>query len=382
MNRLDERLRALRDLEPRPPADLAALRSRTARRRSRRVAAGAAVAAVVVLGAIGLWPGGDDNAQLEVVDDPTTTDPTTTAPTSTTTTSRPVGYGDIQPPPPTSEPPERFVAVTVDGRLVVVDTATGRETAQLASAGDPTAPPPQEGPGPNVIDDVALSPDGSTVWYSTCCEPAGGSLFRVPTDGSAEPTRVADGYDPALPGTGRWVAAVSIYGALVVDADGGPNRIWSHDEFSGMYQETAWSLDGERLVVRTGTPDAGELLVIDPATFPAAEEGASRDGEPPLTRLDGDWRAPVFVRDGQILAARRSDGNWSPALVDPDSGDVTAAPFDYELPVPLEHDVDPTGEWVLVVEAADDTAGAGTARWIGPDGSSQPIGGTYRTVSW
>lgn len=391
MTELEDQLRALQRVEPRAPADMAALRRRIVRRRTRRMAAGAAASLAVLAGAIVAWPSGDDAVQVDVVDDPTTTvstptsedsAPTTTeSPETTTSTSQPIGYDGIQLPPRSTEPPAQFVSVTADGRLVVVETATGRELRQLTASGDPTAAPPEHGPGANVIDSVALSPDGSTVWYSECCEPAGGSLFRVPIDGSAPPTRVADGYDPALPASSRWVSAVSTYGVLVVDAEEGPSRTWWHEEASGEHQEAAWSLDGERLAVRIGMPEGGDLLIVDPATFGPVEDGVTPASDPPLVVIEGAWRLPAFSRDGRILAAQLTNGTWSPRLLDPNTGTDEPAPFEYALPVPLDHDYDPTGEWLLVLETTEDT-GAGTARWIGPDGSTEQVAGSYRAVSW
>lgn len=373
-------------LDP-PAADMAALRRSVVRLRAWRMA-GAAASIVVVVGVIVAWSQGNDTQQVDVVDDPTTTTATPTSvdggPTTTErteTTPAPVGFEGIEVPPRRTEPPAQFAAVTPDGRLVVVETSTGREIRQLTSSGDPTASRPEEGPGPNVIDRVALSPDGSTVWYSECCEPAGGALFRVPTDGSARPTRVADGYDPALPASSRWVVAVHPNGAQVVDAHGGPSWSWWHEEAAGEHQEAAWSLDGRHLAVRIGMPDGGELLVVDPEAFSPSQSGVTTDSPPPLLAVDGTWRLPAFSRDGRILIAQRRNGRWNPRLLDPNSGTDEPAPFEYDRPVPLDHDFDPTGEWLLLLETADDT-GAGTARWRGPDGSIETLTGTYCAISW
>lgn len=382
MTELEDHLRALQRLEPRPPADMAALRRRAGRRRTRRMAAGAIASLVLVAGVVFAWPAGDDTTRVEIVDDPPATgppsppvEPTTTDPTTTTTSpGDPSGFGDIELPPPRTQPPAQFVAVTDDGRLVVVESATGREIRQLAAAGDPTAEPPGEGPGPNVIDRVALSPDGATVWYSECCEPAGGSLFRVPVDGSALPTQVGLGWDPAQPADSRWVAAVDPPGVLVVDTEGGPNRVWRNDANAGEHQEVAWALDGAHLAVRTGMPGEGDLLVVDPNHL-------ATDAAAPLLTFEGPLRLPTFSRDGRILVARRIDGTWSPRQLDPGTGEERPAPFEYDLP-PIDQDFDPTGEWLIVLEAPSDT-GAGTARWAGPDAQVfTRIDGSYRAASW
>ncbi len=78
------------------------------------------------------------------------------------------------------------MAVTVDGRLVVLDAATGAELRQLADLGDPRGGG-AEGPGPNHVTTVSVTPDGSTAYFDSCCEPAAGLIFAVPTDGSREP---------------------------------------------------------------------------------------------------------------------------------------------------------------------------------------------------
>ncbi len=392
MNDLDDRLRAFQDLDVPRPSELTTLKRRTTRRRTRRFASAAAAAILVAVGTATFWLDRDDTTRVDVIDGPTTTSMVTTSTTVTDETTSsvpdtvpfdPAGYGTMAPPAPTATPPDQFVAVTPDGRLVVVDTGTGNEIRQLAAAGAVDGPPPEEGPGLNYIDSVALSPDGATVWFSECCEPAGGSLYRVPTDGSAAPTRVADGYDPAVPADSRWVAAVSSYGALVVDADGGgPGRIWWNDANSGEHQEVAWSLDGTHIAVRVGVPDAGNLLVVDPATFPPNDGDTQYGNTPPLLVVDGDWRLPTFRRDGRILAANRVAGVWSPLLVDPATGETSPAGFDYRLGVPIDQDVDPTGEWTLLLETSDAASATGTARWIGPDGTGQQIDGTYFAIAW
>jgi hypothetical protein len=302
--------------------------------------------------------------------------------TVTVTTPETTGYDQPSPPRSTPTPPTEFVAVTTDGRLVVVNTATGREVRQLAAEGNPTEPPPDEGPGPNVIDDVALSPDGRTVWYSTCCEPAGGNLYRVPLDGSSPPQRIASGYSPTVSLDGRYVAITTIFGATIVDHVGDNSRIWSDPASQGGYQEVAWSLDGSTMAVRTGR-ERGGLVILDPTTFGRGEADESGEGTGDPRPVLGDaWSQPAFDRTGRLLVAEhvRDANRWVARYVDVATGSVVAQEaFEYGGR-PLAQDFDPTGEWLIVTEEVD--AGAGTVGWQNPDGRRTEVPGRFRVASW
>ncbi len=156
----------------------------------------AAAAAMVALAATVLLA--DDDQTLDVVDDPALPTTTTAAP-------------DPDPAPADGARPTLAVVVRDDGMLVTIDLASGKEV-ELHSVGDPhdTSPDVEEG-GPYSIDAVDLSPDGQTVYFSTCCEPASGNTYRIPiTGGDADAVAVgaapgsaptADGWPPA---PGRW----------------------------------------------------------------------------------------------------------------------------------------------------------------------------------
>jgi hypothetical protein len=104
---------------------------------------------------------------------PSTGPPPTTGPTTTS----------IQLPPD----PTEFVGITTDGRLVVIDVATGEEIRELAQQGDPNTPATPDVPiPPNHISFVEVIRDGSPaqVLYNTCCEPATAETFGVGLDGS------------------------------------------------------------------------------------------------------------------------------------------------------------------------------------------------------
>lgn len=317
-----------------------------------------------------------DDVGAMCIGSPTESSPDTTVPVIPTPFDAPVAA-----PPPVSEPPSEIIAVTADGRLVVIDSTSGIERRQLAASGDPTADPPPEGPGPNVIDAIAVSSDRATVWYSECCEPAGGALYRVPYDGSAPASRVADAYSPSVSANSRFVAVVTNIGSQIIDPIGDSGRIWADDRWQGEYQESAWSIDATRLVLRTGTPESGGLLLLNPTEFVETELGVTPNGPEPVVLAGSDWRLPTFRRDGQLLVAERTEDTWSPVLIDPATG--TQAPadgLDYPGVLPLAQDFDATGEWLLVLTGTE--AGVGQARIIGPDGSTTDLEGTFREVSW
>ena len=340
--------------------------------RFRRVLVVVAVAAVGAAGlGLTLWlddPDGRDAAST------TTVPATTTTPAEVIPDVR-IDVGDL--PPTRDTPPPLAVALTSDSRLVVIDTATGAELRELARRDDPRLPY-REG-GPTVIDGVTVSPDGKSVWFSTCCEPADGSLFRVPFDGSAPEQHEFDAYDPTMSASNRYVAGVSIPGVIVHDAVGDAGRVWWDDRRSGDYQEVAWSLDGLHVAVRVGL--AGELLLLDTRhfAFTEAEPAFTSPLEPRVVEGAG-WSQPLFRRDGTLVAAYADDGlGWTRRTIDWASGATTS---EVRLSSkPLSQSYDGTGEWLVTTLEDPGTAG-GHVRWDGPDGETGTIPGTFRLVAW
>lgn len=349
----------------------------------RRVMVVAAVAAAVSSGGVGLirWldePDRRGTASTTTLPSSTLLTTTTTAPTTTAPEVIPDTPIDIGALPPTrSAPPSQAVAVTSDGRLVVIDTATGAERRELAHRDDPRVPH-DEG-GPSVIDGVTVSPDGVTVWFSTCCEPASGAVFRVPVDGSAPEEHVFDAYDPTMSASSRYVAGVSIPGVIVHDPVGDSGRVWWDDRRSGDYQEVAWSLDGAHIAVRVGLE--GELLLLDTRHFAFTEAEPSFTSPLEPRTVDGTgWLQPLFSRDGTLVAAHGADGTgWTRRTIDWTSGATTS-----EVPLPskpLSQTYDATGEW-LVTTLEDPGDAGGHVRWEGPGGKTGTIPGTFRLVAW
>ncbi len=164
----------------------------------------------------------------------TTTEPTTTSATTTTTTTT-----TAPAPPPTAPPgregfdppPEELLPLTIvvpsgafrqaPGDLVVLRTngdleylpnglapspGNRADPILIADRPDPR-PAAAEGPGPNVIDDLAGIVDGSFV-YGDCCEPVSGNLYAA-AGPNAETGPIAVGFAPNLSPSGDLLATAN-----------------------------------------------------------------------------------------------------------------------------------------------------------------------------
>ena len=233
------------------PEMLERTRRATAGRASRRIApwllgAAAAVAVAVTLAAMTL---GEDDETLHVVDDPDR---------STTTTS-----ADADPLPQPGPRPDLVALVRDDGMLMTVNLTTGEEV-ELHSVGDPhDANPGIDEGGPYYIDGVDLSPDGQTIYFSTCCEPASGNTYRIPVTGG-EPELFAVGQAPRVSPFGRWLATGA--GTMVIVTPiGGADSSARTLEVECCTRSLAWSPDGTQLayVGADGTPRTPRVIVLD-----------------------------------------------------------------------------------------------------------------------
>ena len=158
---------------------------------------------------------------------------------------------------PTGERPTFAVAVTANGRLVVIDVATGNEIREVAAFDDPTDPADaeQEG-GPYVITGVALHPNGRDVYYDTCCEPASGHVERVSIDGSTAPEPITGAYGIDISADGRWLVGVAGgAGILLYDLEGGTGALLGNDnEAVGEWEQAAINADGTEVAVARSRP--------------------------------------------------------------------------------------------------------------------------------
>lgn len=284
---------------------------------SRRWLAVAAVLALLVVGvAVVVTRRGDDASPKRIgserVDSnggSTSVVPSTTAPrsdeTTSTTTPRRADEQGV---------PATFVAQDPRHRLLVVDAAAGRIVRVLDTFDDPeAAAPPGEPAGMGrYLGALAVSPDGETVYYETCCEPAVGEVFRVPVDGG-EPERVTYGTDPAVSPDGTKLAVIESQALKVVDLESGDEqRYETADNVPAIALENpVWSPDGTRIALErydSSLADGRVVLV----TFDGAEDVLNAASTVAEADDAGSPMRPSFDADGNIHLVRQHVDNRFP----------------------------------------------------------------------
>jgi hypothetical protein len=218
-------------------------------------------------------------------------------------------------------PPESIVAVTDDGRLVVLRTSDGAEVSELADLGSGEAS--EDDPAPVSITGVALRPGTTEVYFETCCEPAAGQIFKVDlaTPG-AEPVSVALGYGMDISGDGRRIAFVSGPVVTVTELD------------TGEIVRTAESGDGSHEWVQAALNQDGSVLAI--------ERALERDDAGQIVRSDARTTSLV---DGAYEEHDVDQGRFMPLFVGGTS--LASAPGPGERL--KDANLDESGGWILVV---------------------------------
>ncbi|MCB0978609.1 MAG: PD40 domain-containing protein [Acidimicrobiales bacterium] len=225
-----------------------------------------------------------------------------------------------------------LVGFTADGRLISLDPTTGEERAEIAAGYSPVDEPAAEG-GPYVISTVTDSQDGDDLFFSTCCEPAVGEIFRVHA-GRVERYRFGD--KPSLSPDGSKLALVELQSLKVIDvASGEVLRDWvlEADVAIGtspvrrselVPSDLSWSPDGKRIVMVTAehAEHAATVRVVDvepdvrDAVFAALKVAYGPDEGP----MEGVLPAtlPLFDPDGTISYVRQdlTDSAISPTGVE------------------------------------------------------------------
>lgn len=268
----------------------------------------AVAAAVVLVGAVavgGWFVTKDDDGGptgVDTIDQPTTTiatDPSPSVDTEdpVTTTTFPDGT--------TSEAPKLIVVHSPDHKLEVFDRTTGSTVRVLAEFDDPEAEVADGEPAMmgRYLGPFVVSPDGQTVYYETCCEPAAGEIFQIPITGG-EPELVTYGTDPAISPDGTKLAVVDPGGLLVIDlTDGSEQR---YDPGDGqpvtLLANPAWSPIGSTVVLEQydDSLDFGRVVLV---TLDGSE-GARREALT-VALNDGAPMLPVFDGQGNTVVIRQ-----------------------------------------------------------------------------
>lgn len=359
--------------------DGAAANGRPPRRTLLLVAAAVTVLAGVA-GALAFRAADDDRVDTTPATTPTTDapSPTVTEPaTPTTSTTVPDEPTTTVAPPAGGALPAHWVGRSLDGRLVAVDTASGAELT-LATFDDPRVPSSEPEGGGSYLGMVDLSPDGKTVYYETCCEPAVGQVYRVPVTGG-EPELVTTGTHPAISPDGTKLAVVWLQGIKVRDLATGAETRYEAATPPTMLSHPAWSPDGRSIALERYDADVrvGRVVVLDLSDgtdLDAAREVVSAD-------VDGTPRFPSFDAAGRLHVVRQGVGQeggpLGPArveVVDPGgAGEISRRAL--EQPLQSQHH-DPTGGFVLRVLAD------GTVEITDSQGTPRPAGTAFDDAAW
>jgi hypothetical protein len=317
---------------------------------------------------------GDDSQPTVVIRTTTTVD----HPATTTTTSE-------APPPPA---PTDFVAVTLDGRLVVVDAESGTELRELARLADPTKSTDDHEIAPNTITGVTVDRSKGVVYYESCCEPAAGDVRSVPLEGG-EPTPITNMSWPSLSGNGSKLAGFSTQMLWLYDT--GSRQLVAEAEETGFFGvHTAISSDGSTIAYeRPLHDDAGwnsEIVVVDTASLalsPTDQDArrAALASQRVLRDPEGiGWMHPVVNRDGNVVVAQQCcygpqllRGTGFARVVDPATGEVVGS-FSYGGRV-VDQQYDASGSWLIV------TLEDGRVVWFG-GGRSGELATGYLAAAW
>jgi hypothetical protein len=379
-------MRAEADRAQPDPTSWSRIEERRTGRRSARAwrwgAVAVAVAAAAVLVAVLVWPR-DDGDEVITVDStavttvlpdvtlaPTTEPATSAAPTTeATTTTSPTTTTTV----PAVDHPTTAVAVTEDGRLVVLDTSgpSAVEVRELDRGPDPRIVP-QEGETA-VLDYPALTPDGRTVYYTLCCEPVVGVLFSAAVDGSSPPVNLGYGTFPAVSPTGDRLAIVQYDTIVVRDLAGGAaEQSFPDTEHAGLLIDLAWAADGRSLYYVRYEGTTSQLVHLPLDSGQAEVIATSETG----------LRFPIAGADGTVTVVEQCCAYGAPGAEPGVVLAVGAEPRPIEqLGLPLvareARGVDQLrvdAEWTLIW-ARLDPAAAGAA-------DLTTLGGPYRDAAW
>lgn len=310
-------------------------------------------------------------------------------PTPTPTAATPGGEGSTTPSSPDPEPvQDAAVTVQADGRVVVLDPATGEEVRELladVAVGDPAS------------NDLAVTPDGSAAFVGVPAEdPDGASeIVRVPVAGG-EPETVAQGSMPAISPDGRTLAYVRFEEPADADQPGLPQPVLvlhdlGSDEQTRLTRtqpfhfipDVAWTADGAQVVFTAGEIYTG-LYAIDRDAESLDE--ARRLG--PDVEAEGDttsWGPVAALGDGRLAVVETCcdvprEERWHVITVGVAEGDDRGSLTPADRLEVTHLDEDAAAERLLMVVAGGPEGGS-LLRWDG-SGEPEPIAEGVIAAAW
>jgi hypothetical protein len=195
--------------------------------------------------------------------------------------------------------PSTFVAVREWTRLAVVDTVTGEDQRVLFDLGPQGQTGDGDLPPSKAINGLALSPDGTTAYFSVSSGPGPDVLYRVRLDGTPA-EQIGSGSQPAVSPDGHRLAYLERHTVVVQDlATGAVTRYPSDDDLMIEPWVLAWAADSRHLVFAAqDTESFATLRVLDTST-PGTLAGSRRLA----VGTDGElWLTGVRVSDGLVGA--------------------------------------------------------------------------------
>lgn len=312
-------------------------------------------------------------------DDPAATPSPTAEPTPepTPTPTDDAGAGDAA------------VAVLADGRVVVLDPASGEERRELLDG------VPVDDPAGN---DVAVTPDGSDAFVVVPpTDPQGDSeIVRLPVDGGTSET-VAHGTVPAVSPDGDTLAYVRTEDAgpgddevalpepvlVLHDLASGEETPLARDQPFHFIADVGWTADGSDVVFTAGEIFTG-LYAVDRAAAslddarrlgPDVEQGSEETSWGPVTALGDDRLAVV-----ETCCDPPTEERWTIITVDVGDGGTDGAPLLEERIEATDLDSGRDARRLLIVVRGGPEGGE-LLRWDG-EGNPERVADGVVSAAW